>query len=96
MFEEIRVFIKTKKRLVYIALASWFLFVILLGVIIGIFSRPKVIPLSPEEENARSINIIKGDEENIYSGKMLSTKNNLDFKSLEYSRNYVKSRNKNE
>lgn len=93
MFNKIKDFYNSKKKIVYIVVSSWFIFVVFIGVLIGLFSKPKLIGLSPEEENARSMKIIKGDDEKIYSGKILSTKNNLDFQSLEYSRNYIKSRN---
>ncbi|MDO7021610.1 hypothetical protein Q5M86_12595 [Brachyspira innocens] len=72
----------------------WLLLTILLGILIGSCSKPKVIPLTPEEENSKAINIIKEDEEKILKGEMLSTKNNLDFDELKYSRNYTESRKK--
>ena len=65
-----------------------------LGVLIGSCSKPKVIPLTPEEENSKAINNMKEDEEKIIKGEMLSTKDNLTFEELEYSRNYTENRKK--
>ncbi|MEI0670862.1 hypothetical protein [Brachyspira pulli] len=61
---------------------------------IGSCTKPKVIPLTPEEENSKAINIIEEDDEKVLKGEMLSTKNNLNFEELRYSRNYVESRKK--
>ncbi|MEI0565956.1 hypothetical protein [Brachyspira pulli] len=61
---------------------------------IGSCTKPKVVPLTPEEENSKAINIIEEDDEKVLKGEMLSTKNNLNFEELRYSRNYVESRKK--
>lgn len=94
MLEKVKDFYKTKKILFFAILFIWLLLTILSGILIGSCSKPKVIPLTPEEENSKAINIIKEDEEKILKGEMLSTKNNLDFDELKYSRNYTESRKK--
>lgn len=94
MIEKVKDFYKTKKILFFIIIFIWLLLVIVSGILIGSCSRPKVIPLTPEEENSKAINIIKEDEEKILKGEMLSTKENLTFEDLEYSRNFVESRKK--
>lgn len=94
MLEKVKDFYKTKKILFFAIIFVWLLLTILLGILIGSCSKPKVIPLTPEEENSKAINIIKEDEEKILKGEMLSTKNNLDFDELKYSRNYTESRKK--
>ncbi|ADG71861.1 hypothetical protein [Brachyspira murdochii] len=94
MLEKVKDFYKTKKILFFAIIFVWVLLTILLGILIGSCSKPKVIPLTPEEENSKAINIIKEDEEKILKGEMLSTKNNLDFDELKYSRNYTESRKK--
>lgn len=95
MLEKVKDFYKTKKILFFAIIFVWLLLTILLGILIGSCSKPKVIPLTPEEENSKAINIIKEDEEKILKGEMLSTKNNLDFDELKYSRNYTESRKNN-
>ena len=95
MLEKVKDFYKTKKILFFAIIFVWLLLTILLGIWIGSCSKPKVIPLTPEEENSKAINIIKEDEEKILKGEMLSTKNNLDFDELKYSRNYTESRKNN-
>ncbi|WP_304332765.1 hypothetical protein [Brachyspira innocens] len=94
MLEKVKDFYKTKKILFFVIIFVWLLLTILLGILIGSCTKPKVIPLTPEEENSKAINIIKEDEEKILKGEMLSTKNNLDFDELKYSRNYTESRKK--
>ncbi|MDO6994362.1 hypothetical protein Q5M87_10115 [Brachyspira innocens] len=94
MLDKVKDFYKTKKILFFAIIFVWLLLTILLGILIGSCSKPKVIPLTPEEENSKAINIIKEDEEKILKGEMLSTKNNLDFDELKYSRNYTESRKK--
>ncbi|WP_020003861.1 hypothetical protein [Brachyspira innocens] len=94
MLEKVKDFYKTKKILFFVIIFIWLLLTILLGILIGSCTKPKVIPLTPEEENSKAINIIKEDEEKILKGEMLSTKNNLDFDELKYSRNYTESRKK--
>ncbi|KLI38966.1 hypothetical protein SZ51_05760 [Brachyspira hyodysenteriae] len=94
MVEKVKDFYRTKKILFFIILFVWLLLVILSGILIGSCSKPKVIPLSPEEENSKAINLLKEDEEKILKGEMLSTKKNLNFEDLEYSRNFVESRKK--
>ncbi|WP_300757066.1 hypothetical protein [uncultured Brachyspira sp.] len=94
MLEKVKDFYKTKKILFFAIIFVWLLLTILLGILIGSCTKPKVIPLTPEEENSKAINIIKEDEEKILKGEMLSTKNNLDFDELKYSRNYTESRKK--
>ncbi|ACN83998.1 hypothetical protein OFR22_06630 [Brachyspira hyodysenteriae] len=94
MVEKVKDFYRTKKILFFIILFVWLLLVILSGILIGSCSKPKVIPLSPEEENSKAINLLKEDEEKILKGEMLSTKENLNFEDLEYSRNFVESRKK--
>ncbi|CRF34889.1 MULTISPECIES: hypothetical protein [Brachyspira] len=94
MIEKVKDFYRTKKILFFIILFVWLLLVILSGILIGSCSKPKVIPLSPEEENSKAINLLKEDEEKILKGEMLSTKENLNFEDLEYSRNFVESRKK--
>ncbi|PCG20807.1 hypothetical protein [Brachyspira sp. G79] len=95
MLEKVKDFYKTKKILFFAIIFIWLLLTILSGILIGSCSKPKVIPLTPEEENSKAINIIKEDEEKILKGEMLSTKNNLDFDELKYSRNYTESRKNN-
>lgn len=94
MVEKVKDFYRTKKILFFIILFVWLLLVILSGILIGSCSKPKVIPLSTEEENSKAINLLKEDEEKILKGEMLSTKENLNFEDLEYSRNFVESRKK--
>ncbi|MEI0487074.1 hypothetical protein [Brachyspira intermedia] len=94
MLEKVKNFYRTKKILFFIILFVWLLLVVVSGVLIGSCSRPKVIPLTPEEENSKAINILKEDEEKILKGEMLSTKENLSFEDLEHSRNFVESRKK--
>ena len=94
MLEKVKDFYKTKKIFFFIIIFLWLLLTVLMGIIIGSCSTPKVIPLTPEEENSKAVNIIKEDEEKILKGEMLSTKNNLSFEDLKYSRNYVESRKK--
>ena len=94
MVEKVKDFYRTKKILFFIILFVWLLLVVVSGVLIGSCSRPKVIPLTPEEENSKAINILKEDEEKILKGEMLSTKENLSFEDLEHSRNFVESRKK--
>lgn len=95
MVEKVKDFYRTKKILFFIIVFVWLLLVILSGILIGSCSKPKVIPLSPEEENSKAINILKEDEEKILKGEMLSTKENLSFEDLDYSRNFVESRKNN-
>lgn len=94
MLEKVKDFYKTKKIFFFIIIFAWLLLTVVAGIIIGSCSTPKVIPLTPEEENSKGVNIIKEDEEKILKGEMLSTKNNLSFEDLKYSRNYVESRKK--
>lgn len=94
MLEKVKDFYKTKKILFFVIIFVWLLLTILFGILIGSCTKPKVIPLTPEEENSKAINILKEDEEKILKGEMLSTKNNLDFDELKYSRNYTESRKK--
>ena len=94
MLEKVKDFYKTKKILFFIILFVWLLLVVLSGILIDSCSKPKVIPLTPEEENSKAINILKEDEEKILKGEMLSTKENLSFEDLEHSRNFVESRKK--
>lgn len=84
--------LKIKKLYLFAIIITWLILTILIGVFIGLNSKPNIMPLSPEEENARIINSLKHDEEKILKGDMLSTKNNLNFDELEYSRNFIKSR----
>ena len=88
MVEKIKNFYNTKKKLFFLIIILWLLLTVSLGVLIGSCSKPKVIPLTPEEENSKAINNMKEDEEKIIKGEMLSTKDNLTFEELEYSRNY--------
>lgn len=93
IIDKIKYFYAEKRKLFIIILSSWFVFIILIGVIIGINKKPDIVPLTPEEENAMISNdIIKNDDKKIIEGEMLSTKNNLSFEELERSRNYVESR----
>ncbi|WP_297208537.1 hypothetical protein [uncultured Brachyspira sp.] len=94
MVEKIKNFYNTKKKLFFLIIILWLLLTIGIGVLIGSCSKPKVIPLTPEEENSKAVNNMKEDEEKIIKGEMLSTKNNLDFDELEYSRNYTENRKK--
>ncbi|WP_295157644.1 hypothetical protein [uncultured Brachyspira sp.] len=94
MLEKVKDFYKTKKILFFIILFIWLLSTVLFGVLIGLNSSPNTIPLTPEEENSKAHNIIKEDEEKILKGEMLSTKENLSFDDLEYSRNFIESRKK--
>ena len=91
--DKIKYFYSEKRKLFIIILSSWFVFIVLIGVIIGLNREPDIVPLTPEEENAMISNdIIKDDDKKIMEGEMLSTKNNLSFEELERSRNYVESR----
>ena len=93
IIDKIKYFYAEKRKLFIIILSSWFVFIILIGVIIGVNKKPDIVPLTPEEENAMISNdIIKNDDKKIIEGEMLSTKNNLSFEELESSRNYVESR----
>ncbi|WP_157148231.1 hypothetical protein [Brachyspira pilosicoli] len=93
IIDKIKYFYAEKRKLFIIILSSWFVFIILIGVIIGVNKKPDIVPLTPEEENAMISNdIIKNDDKKIIEGEMLSTKNNLSFEELEGSRNYVESR----
>ncbi|MBW5381877.1 hypothetical protein [Brachyspira pilosicoli] len=93
IIDKIKCFYAEKRKLFIIILSSWFVFIILIGVIIGVNKKPDIVPLTPEEENAMISNdIIKNDDKKIIEGEMLSTKNNLSFEELERSRNYVESR----
>lgn len=93
IIDKIKYFYAEKRKLFIIILSSWFVFIILIGVIIGVNKKPGIVPLTPEEENAMISNdIIKNDDKKIIEGEMLSTKNNLSFEELERSRNYVESR----
>ncbi|MEI0604313.1 hypothetical protein R4K55_08835 [Brachyspira alvinipulli] len=94
MVEKIKNFYNTKKKLFFLIIILWLLLTVSLGVLIGSCSKPKVIPLTPEEENSKAINNMKEDEEKIIKGEMLSTKDNLTFEELEYSRNYTENRKK--
>ena len=94
MVEKIKNFYNTKKKLFFLIIILWLLLTIGIGVLIGSCSKPKVIPLTPEEENSKAVNNMKEDEEKIIKGEVLSTKNNLDFDELEYSRNYTENRKK--
>jgi len=95
MFDKIKNSVKdfyeAKKTLVFVMVFAFFIITVSVGVLIGLYGRPKVVPLTPEEENLRAILEMKDDEKKIIQGEMLSTKNNLDFEQLEYSRNYVES-----
>ncbi|MEI0532139.1 hypothetical protein R4I97_11325 [Brachyspira pilosicoli] len=93
IIDKIKYFYAEKRKLFIIILSSWFVFIVLIGVIIGLNKEPDIVPLTPEEENAMISNdIIKNDDKKIIEGEMLSTKNNLSFEELERSRNYVESR----
>ena len=93
IIDKLKYFYAEKRKLFIIILSSWFVFIILIGVIIGVNKKPDIVPLTPEEENAMISNdIIKNDDKTIIEGEMLSTKNNLSFEELERSRNYVESR----
>ncbi|WP_157150367.1 hypothetical protein [Brachyspira sp. SAP_772] len=93
IIDKIKYFYAEKRKLFIIILSSWFVFIVLIGVIIGLNQKPDVVPLTPEEENAMISNdIIKNDDKKVMEGEILSTKNNLSFEELERSRNYVESR----
>ncbi|MEI0580282.1 hypothetical protein [Brachyspira pilosicoli] len=93
IIDKIKYFYRERRKLFILILSSWFLFIVLIGVIIGLTKKPDVVPLTPEEENAMILNdVIKNDDKKIIEGEMLSTKNNLSFEELERSRNYVESR----
>lgn len=94
IFEKVKNFYKSKKILFFIIVCAWLLLTILIGILIGLNSKPNVIHLTPEEENSKSVNIMKEDEEKILKGEMLSTKENLSLEDLEYSRNFTESRKK--
>ena len=94
MIEKIKNFYNTRRTLFFLIIIVWLLFAVGLGAIIGSCSKPKIIPLTPEEENSKVINTMKEDEEKIIKGEMLSTENNLTFEELEYSRNYTENRKK--
>lgn len=94
MVEKVKQFYKTRNILFFIIIFVWLLITTFSGILIASCSKPKVIHLSPEEENSKAVNIMKEDEEKIIKGEMLSTKENLSFEDLEYSRNFVKNRQK--
>ena len=94
MLEKVKDFYNTKKILFFGIILLWLLLTVGVGILIGSCTKPKVIPLTPEEENSKAINIIEEDDEKVLKGEMLSTKNNLNFEELRYSRNYVESRKK--
>ena len=85
------------KRILFLTtiISAWLIFMILIGIFIGLRSKSKVVHLSPEEENSRAVASMKEDEEKIIKGEMLSTKNNLDMEQMEYSKNYVKNKQNN-
>ena len=93
IINRIKYFYAEKRKLFIIILSSWFVFIIVIGIVLGLNQKPDIVPLTPEEENAMISNdIIKDDDKKIMEGEMLSTKNNLSFEELERSRNYVESR----
>lgn len=94
MLEKVKDFYNTKKILFFAIIFLWLLLTVGVGILIGSCSKPKVIPLTPEEENSKAMNIMEEDDEKVLKGEMLSTKNNLNFEELRYSRNYVESRKK--
>ncbi|TXJ47443.1 hypothetical protein [Brachyspira pilosicoli] len=93
IINRIKYFYAEKRKLFIIILSSWFVFIIVIGIILGLNQKPDIVPLTPEEENAMISNeIIRNDDKKVIEGEMLSTKNNLSFEELERSRNYVESR----
>lgn len=93
IIDKIKYFYAEKRKLFIIILSSWFVFIIVIGIVIGLNRKPDIVPLTPEEENAMISNdIIRNDDKKVMEGEMLSTKNNLSFEELERSRNYVESR----
>ena len=93
IINRIKYFYAEKRKLFIIILSSWFVFIIVIGIVLGLNQKPDIVPLTPEEENAMISNdIIKNDDKKVMEGEMLSTKNNLSFEELERSRNYVESR----
>lgn len=94
LIENIKNFYNTKRNISIIIIVSWIIITIGSGIVIGRCSREKIIPLTPEEENAKILLELKGEDEKIIKGEILSTKDNLSFEQLEYSSNYVKNRKK--
>ena len=93
IINRIKYFYAEKRKLFIIILSSWFVFIIVIGIILCLNQKPDIVPLTPEEENAMISNeIIRNDDKKVIEGEMLSTKNNLSFEELERSRNYVESR----
>lgn len=88
-------FYKKHKKIVLISLIVWFVLIIVIGIIMGFYLKPEMIILTPEEENAKAMKIIKSEIPLIESGKLLSTRNNMTFTEIEYSSNYVNSRKNN-
>lgn len=94
--DKIKNFYETKKALFFTVIISvWLLLTIIIGILIGLYGKSRVVHLSPEEENSRAIANMKEDEEKIIKGEMLSTKENLDIEQMEYSKKYVEIKNKN-
>ena len=93
IINRIKYFYAEKRKLFIIILSSWFVFIIVIGIVLGLNQKPDIVPLTPEEENAMISNeIIRNDDKKVIEGEMLSTKNNLSFEELKRSRNYVESR----
>ena len=51
IIDKIKYFYREKRKLFIIILSSWFVFIIVIGVIIGMTRKPDIVPLTPEEEN---------------------------------------------
>ena len=54
VIDKIKYFYMQRRKLFIIILSSWFVFIILIGVIIGLTKKPDIVPLTPEEENVLS------------------------------------------
>lgn len=91
--DKLRNFYKTKKALFFTSIISvWLILTMVIGILIGLYGKSRVVHLSPEEENSRAIANMKEDEEKIIKGEMMSTKENLDIEQMEYSKKYVENK----
>lgn len=88
-------FYNKNKKKVLLIITGWFILMIILGVVIAVYTKRKLVLLTPEEENSKALKILKSEIELIESGKLLTTKNNMTITEIEYSSNYVNSRKDN-
>lgn len=65
IIEKVKDLYKTKRILFFAIILAWLIFIIFIGILIGLYGNSKVVYLSPEEENARAIANMEEDEEKI-------------------------------